>query len=31
MQSLGLNETGVSGASALADALKVNQNLKTLE
>ena len=31
MQSLGLNEIGVSGATALADALKVNQSLKTLK
>ena len=30
MDSLGFNETGDSGATALANALKVNQNLKTL-
>ena len=31
MYSLGFNETGISGATALADALRVNQSLKTLE
>ena len=31
MDSLGFNETGDSGATALANALKVNLNLKTLE
>ena len=30
MDSLDFNETGDSGAIALASALKVNQNLKTL-
>ena len=30
MDSLGFNETGDSGATTLASALKVNQNLKTL-
>ena len=30
MDSLGFNETGDSGATALTGALKVNQSLKTL-